>query len=54
MVQPQLRRGAEFEVVGLVMKPQVVPLAGGPAQNPLVDQSSTPDLAVAKILVLPI
>jgi hypothetical protein len=50
----QLRRGAEFEVVGLVMEPPVVPLAADPAQNPLVDRSSTPDLVVAKFPVSPI
>ncbi|KAE8055956.1 hypothetical protein FH972_012761 [Carpinus fangiana] len=44
----------EFEVVGLVMEPPVVPLAANPAQNPLVDRSSTLDLAGAKLPVLPI
>ena len=40
--------------MGLVMEPPVVPLAADPAQNLLVDWSTTPDLAVAKLLVLPI
>lgn len=40
--------------MGLVIEPQVVFLAGGPAQNSPADQSSTPDSGVAEFSMLPI